>query len=122
MEKQTVQMALLLDFYGELLTEKQREYMDLYYNEDFSLAEIAAPSGITPQGVRDAIQRGEATLCEIERKTGLMARAEKAAEAAGRIRAHCQPIEAHCGAELAPLFAEIYQDLETIEGAGPYGI
>ena len=114
MEKRTVQMALLLDFYGELLTEKQREYMDLYYNEDFSLAEIARPGGITPQGVRDVIQRGEATLLETERKTGLMARATEAAETAARIRAHCKIIEAKCGKDLIPLFQEIYQDLDSI--------
>ena len=71
MEKQTVELALLLDFYGGLLTEKQRNYMELYYSEDFSLSEIARLNGITPQGVRDVIARGEATLREVERKTGL---------------------------------------------------
>jgi len=73
-EKQTLELALLLDFYGGLLTEKQWAYMELYYNEDFSLAEIARINGITPQGVRDAIRRGEHTLREVERKTGLIAR------------------------------------------------
>jgi predicted DNA-binding protein YlxM (UPF0122 family) len=107
-------MALLLDFYGELLTETQREYMDLYYNEDFYLAGIARPGGITPQGVRDVIQRGEATLLETERKTGLMARVTEAAEVAARIRAHCKTIEANCGEDLSPLFREIDQDLDRI--------
>ena len=74
MAKQTVEVALLLDFYGGLLTEKQRAYMELYYNEDFSLAEIARERDITPQGVRDVIARGEAMLREVERKTGLIAR------------------------------------------------
>ena len=74
MAKQTVELALLLDFYGGLLTEKQREYMELYYNEDFSLSEIAGLNGITPQGVRDVITRGEAALREVERKTGLIQR------------------------------------------------
>jgi len=74
MEKQTVELALLLDFYGGLLTEKQQNYMELYYNEDFSLSEIARLNGITPQGVRDVIARGEATLREVERKTGLIQR------------------------------------------------
>jgi len=74
MAKQTVELALLLDFYGGLLTEKQREYMELYYNEDFSLSEIAGLNGITPQGVRDVITRGETTLREVERKTGLIQR------------------------------------------------
>ena len=74
MKKQTVELALLLDFYGGLLTEKQRNYMELYYNEDFSLSEIADLNGITPQGVRDVISRGETALREVERKTGLIAR------------------------------------------------
>ena len=63
-----------LDFYGELLTDKQREYFDLHYNEDLSLAEIAALTGISRQGVWDIIKRAEATLKEIEAKTGLVAR------------------------------------------------
>ena len=115
MEKQTVEMTLLLDFYGELLTEKQREYMELYYNEDFSLAEIARLGAITPQGVRDAILRGTATLTETERKTGLMARFDQVADTAAKIRAALQIIETQAKtADTAPLFTEIYQDLETL--------
>ncbi|MDR2752952.1 MAG: DNA-binding protein [Oscillospiraceae bacterium] len=59
-------VALLLDFYGELLTEKQREFLDYYYNEDLSLAEIAANEGISRQGVRDAIKRAEKQLTEMD--------------------------------------------------------
>ena len=62
--------TMLFDFYGELLTDKQREYFDLHYNEDLSLAEIAALTGISRQGVWDIIKRAEATLKEIEAKTG----------------------------------------------------
>ena len=115
MEKRTLEMALLLDFYGELLTEKQRSYMELYYNEDFSLTEIAKPGGITPQGVRDAILRGEATLLETEAKTGLMARSHQVADIAERIRQTLQSIEAQIArADLTSLFVEIYQELETL--------
>jgi len=74
LKKQTVEMALLLDFYGGLLTEKQREYIELYYQEDFSLAEIARLNGISPQGVRDVVSRGERMLRKVERKTGLIKR------------------------------------------------
>ena len=115
MEKRTVEMALLLDFYGELLTEKQRSYMELYYNEDFSLAEIARLGGITPQGVRDAILRGEATLLETEAKTGLMARSHQVAETAQRIAETLQSIEAQVAREdLTSLFEAIYRDLEAL--------
>ncbi|MGI6498897.1 MAG: YlxM family DNA-binding protein [Oscillospiraceae bacterium] len=74
MESQAYQMSLLFDFYGDLLTERQREFFDLYYNEDLSLAEIAENSGITRQGVRDVIVRAEGTLTEFEEKTRIIQR------------------------------------------------
>jgi len=73
MEKD-LSIAVLLDFYGELLTDKQAQALDLYYNEDLSLAEIAAPLGISRQGVRDSIKRGEQRLHELERTLGLAKR------------------------------------------------
>ena len=51
MPDETVWRTMLFDFYGDLLTDKQREYYDLHYNQDLSLAEIAASSGISRQGV-----------------------------------------------------------------------
>ena len=62
MPDETVWRTMLFDFYGELLTEKQREYYDLHYNQDLSLAEIAASSGISRQGVWDNIRRADAAL------------------------------------------------------------
>lgn len=52
MKNQTYRMTMLFDFYGELLTQRQREFFDLYYNEDLSLGEIAENNDITRQGVR----------------------------------------------------------------------
>ena len=71
MKGKPLEMSLLFDFYGETLTEKQRELFDLYYNEDLSLAEIAEHAGITRQGVRDSIKRAEGTLLEMEERLGL---------------------------------------------------
>jgi len=68
----TLQMTMLFDFYGDLLTEKQREYFDLYHNEDFSLSEIAEKTGISRAGVYDLISRTEKTLTQIEQKTGII--------------------------------------------------
>lgn len=65
--------TMLFDFYGELLTEKQREYFDLHYNEDLSLGEIAESQGISRQGVWDLIRRAEESLRRYEEKTGLVA-------------------------------------------------
>lgn len=65
---------MLMDFYAELLTEKQREALELYYNDDFSLAEIAQHMDISRQGVRDFIKRGEKQLHDFENCLGLVNR------------------------------------------------
>jgi len=67
-------ITFLLDFYGDMLTDKQREVVECYYNEDLSLAEIAEEKGITRQGVRDAIKRAEQQLLEMEERLGLAKR------------------------------------------------
>ena len=74
MEEGRLMHSMLLDFYGELLTQKQRDCFDLHYNEDLSLSEIANELGISRQGVWDNIRRAEAALTEIESKTGLIRR------------------------------------------------
>ena len=71
----TIMRTMLFDFYGDLLTEKQREYYDLHFNADLSLQEIAEQSGVSRQAVWDIIRRAEQSLVEIEDKTGLVARA-----------------------------------------------
>lgn len=68
--QKNLEISFLLDFYGDVLTEKQREVMEQYYNDDLSLAEIADNFGITRQGVRDSIKRGEAILLGLEEKVG----------------------------------------------------
>ena len=70
MKNQTYRMTMLYDFYGELLTPRQKEFFDLYYNEDLSLAEIAENYGISRQGVRDVIVRAEAVMTDVEDRTG----------------------------------------------------
>lgn len=74
MDDDTLLMTMLFDFFGDLLTEKQREYFDLYHNEDLSLSEIAEKADITRQGVYDIITRAEKSLVEIEQKTGIVNR------------------------------------------------
>ena len=73
--------SMLLDFYGELLTNKQRECFDLHYNEDLSLSEIAEQLGISRQGVWDNIRRAESAMEDVEEKTGLLRRFEENREA-----------------------------------------
>lgn len=61
-------VAMLLDIYGKLLTPSQRECLDYYYNQDFSLSEIADNVGKTRQGVYDSIKRAEAILRDVDEK------------------------------------------------------
>lgn len=63
-----LRVSALLDVYGNFLAVKQRELTEYYYNEDFSLSEIAENEGITRQGVRDQIKRAEQRLIELEEK------------------------------------------------------
>ena len=67
MEK-NVKISMLWQIYGKLLTEKQYEYIDYYYNNDLSLSEIAENENITRQAVRDIIKKGERKLFEYEEK------------------------------------------------------
>lgn len=94
MEK-NLEFSFLLDFYCKMLTDKQREVMQLYYNNDFSLAEIAQHQKITRQGVRYIIKRSEAVLCELEAQLGLAKRfydlssgLEEILQIAGKIKTH----------------------------------
>ena len=85
MKHDALTMALLYDYYGELLTEKQRTCFDLYYNQDLSLSEIAEDLGVTRQGVHDTLARAEGQLRDMEAKTGCIAREEAVRAACGQI-------------------------------------
>lgn len=63
-------ISYLLDFYGQMLTDKQREVTEFYYNDDLSLAEIADHCHITRQGVRDSIKRAEASCGSMRKSSG----------------------------------------------------
>ena len=69
-----LQMTLLFDYYGELLTERQRMCFDLRHNQDLSLAEIAQELNVSRQGVHDNLSRAEALLMNMEEKTGCVRR------------------------------------------------
>ena len=71
MEKK-IEISILCQIYGKLLTEKQYNFIDDYYNNDLSLSEIADNYGITRQAARDNIKKGENKLFEYEEKLGIM--------------------------------------------------
>jgi len=71
MPEKNLNIGVLASFYKNLLTEKQYEALSMYYDEDLSLGEIAETEGISRQGVRDAIKRGEEIILDLENKLGL---------------------------------------------------
>lgn len=86
MDDKTLEMTMLLDFYGEMLTDKQRECLDLYYNQDLSLSEIAQLGQISRQGVRDLLVRTEGYLTRLEEKLGILRRHLHRRQTAQRMR------------------------------------
>lgn len=89
--------SMLLDFYGELLTPRQRECFDLHFNEDLSLSEIAEACGISRQGAWDNIRRASESLVEMEEKTGLIHRFSETNGELKRILASLERMEALAG-------------------------
>ena len=75
------QASLLYDFYGQLLSRRQKEVMELYHEENLSLSEIAAEFDISRQGVHDALKNAEKSLRGYEEKLGLVAKFQKSSEA-----------------------------------------
>ena len=98
-----MRFSRLLDVYGVLLSDRKRDILDYYYNEDYSLAEIAELGGLSRQGVWDIIRRAEESLRNIEEKTGLIARFASQREAAAKAEATL--------AELLPLTEGRAQEL-----------
>jgi len=92
MEK-NVEVCLLLDFYGQLLTKRQQEVVELYFNNDLSLAEIADEFGITRQGVHDNIKRAEKTLYDLENRLGILERFRKHKRRLNEALIHIKNIE-----------------------------
>lgn len=94
-KKDKLYIGLYNDYYGALLTDYQRELVDMYYNGDMSLGEIAKEHRISPQGVRDALKRAERTLEETESKLKMVERSDRLREILDKIAA--------CGEDAAEL-------------------
>ena len=113
-----LRQTMLLDFYGELLTERQRLCMDLHYNEDLSLAEIAEQCGISRQGVWDNIRRGESAMEDIEKKTGLLRRFEENRSALEHIREQINELAALCQGEAREKAEKAAEDIAAVIARG----
>ena len=88
-------VTLLKDFYGKILTQKQLSFLEYYYDDDLSLAEIAGNEGITRQGVRDAIKRAESQLFEIEDKLQLVKKLDEIKVGCKEISDYAKEISEH---------------------------
>ena len=113
MKQDALQMSLLFDYYGELLSQKQRVCFDLYYNQDLSLSEIASELGITRQGVHDSLSRAETALGEFERVTGCIARDRRLESALDTITQNAQALASVPGA--APQAGAILRAVREIK-------
>ncbi|MDD3766032.1 MAG: YlxM family DNA-binding protein [Eubacteriales bacterium] len=111
-------ITLLFDFYHNMLTDKQAEVIDLYYNEDLSLAEISEHLCITRQGVRDSIKRAEMILKEAEENLGIAKRYMVIKEAAMNIEKEIREMEESENISsipwIAPRLEKIKKQLEVI--------
>ena len=85
--------SLLLDFYGQLLTDRQYEILDLHYNNDYTLSEIAEQLNISRQGVFDNEKRGRALLNEYENKLGLLSKFSQQKQKAEQVQKLFEKIE-----------------------------
>lgn len=93
----------LYDLYGQLLSEKKREFFELYYREDLSLSEIALQAGLTRQGVRDLLARAAAELESFEAAMGLLEKKKRLGEISGLLAGRGDPDLSQIAAELSGL-------------------
>ena len=115
MDDKALFMTLLLDFFGDILTDKQREYLDLYHNEDLSLSEIAERAGISRQGVYDMVTRAEKSLEELERKTGVVNRWLTMNQELERAEGMAKKLAELCDdSESAALASDLAETLKTL--------
>lgn len=114
MEKK-VQISMLIEIYGNLLTEKQLNILDDYYNMDLSLSEIAENNQITRQAVRDIIKKGEKKLFEFEEKLLVMKKMLKQEKQISNILSELTQIEAKFTDEqIAQILAHIKSELNCL--------
>ena len=110
-----VEMLLLFDYYGDMLTERQRMCLDLRYNQDLSLAEIAEELGVSRQGVHDNITRAEAHLAKMEQKTGCVRRNLQSRQAMQEILSIAEDLKGHSDPAVRAAAAKIAEMASSVE-------
>ena len=111
LHEKDLEIALLLDFYGELLSDSRRHAAELYYNEDLSLGEVAEDMGITRQGVRDHIEKAKVQLTTYEEKLGLAAKFREIqatmADIVPRLTVLCDSADGEAKSELKDIIEKV---------------
>lgn len=109
------ELILLYDYYGELLTDRQRECFELRYYQDFSLGEIGQELGISRQGVYDNLSRTEALLNKMEEKTGCVRRDRACRKAAQKVLKLAEQLEANENLQISDLARQIIAEVRGLE-------
>ena len=109
------ELILLYDYYGDLLTDRQKECFELRYNQDLSLGEIGQELGISRQGVFDNLSRTEALLKKMEEKTGCVSRDRACRKAAGTILEAAKALQSHPDSQVATLAERIVAAAQGLE-------
>ena len=112
---EAIETLLLFDYYGDMLTDRQRMCLDYKYNQDMSLAEIAEELGVSRQGVHDNIIRAEAHLQKMEAKTGCVRRYLQSREAKQTILSSAAGLENHPDPAVREAAAKILAAAGSIE-------
>ena len=110
-----LEMTLLFDYYGELLTERQRACLDLRYNQDLSLSEIAQELGVSRQGVYDNLNRAESILRDMEEKTGFVRRSMETRKAVRQILSAAQQLASYPDNTVSALAGDILSAIQKLE-------
>ena len=110
-----VKISILLEIYGNLLTEKQRALLENYYNNDLSLSEIAENEQITRQAVRDNLKKGENKLFEYEEKLGIMRKTKEQEEQIAKVLSEINKIESKMtDKQIAKVLEDVKQKLSVL--------
>ncbi len=112
---ESVEMILLFDYYGDLLTDRQRLCLDMHYNQDLSLGEIAQELSISRQAVYDNLSRAEALLKNMEEKTGCVGRDRALRKAMHSISKKAETLISHPDPRVSQVAGEIVTQANAFE-------
>ncbi len=112
---ENIELILLFDYYGDLLTERQKTCFDLHYNQDLSLSEIAAELSVSRQAVFDNLSRTEALLREMEQKTGCVRRDRQMRRAMQSIQDAARQLQSCPDRQVQILAGQILAQVQELE-------